>query len=83
LGYGFGMARSSSHDHAQSKNEDAEKAIAGDQEDDLPGIEAEGIAPTLRWQIGESGFFFGHTALALSKAKPVKQHHRPSLTCER
>ena len=62
----------SPHDHAQSKDEDAEKAVAGDQEDDLPGVECEGIAPTLRREIAEPGFFLGHTALALSKVKPVK-----------
>jgi hypothetical protein len=83
LGDGFRLTCGSPYHHPQGKDQDAEKAVAGDQEDHLPGIEGEGIAPTLRGKIGHHRFFFWHIALALSKAKPVKQHHMSSLTCLR
>jgi hypothetical protein len=83
FGDGFRLGRGASYYHSQGENQDAEKAVAGDQKDHLPGIKGERIAATLRGQISDHRFFFWQIALALSKAKPIKQHHMPSLPCLR
>jgi hypothetical protein len=68
------MARGSSYNYAQGKDENAEKTVAGNQKRHLPGRQCEGIASTFRGQIRGHRFFLRHAAFALSEAKPVKQH---------